>query len=39
MLCSTIIPTVNRSTLERSVRSALDQDLGPVLDEIFVFNN
>jgi glycosyltransferase involved in cell wall biosynthesis len=38
-LCSTIIPTVNRSTLERSVRSALKQDLGPELHEILVFNN
>lgn len=38
-LCSTIIPTVNRPTLERSVRSALKQDLGPELHEILVFNN
>lgn len=39
MLCSTIIPTVNRSTLERSVWSAINQDLGPELHEILVFNN
>jgi glycosyltransferase involved in cell wall biosynthesis len=39
MLISTIIPTVNRSTLERSVRSALEQDLDPQLHEILVFNN
>ena len=39
MLCSTIIPTVNRPTLERSVMSALEQDLGPELHEILVFNN
>jgi glycosyltransferase involved in cell wall biosynthesis len=39
IICSTIIPTVNRHTLERSVRSALNQDLGPELHEILVFNN
>lgn len=39
MLCSTIIPTINRPTLERSVRSALEQDLDPELHEILVFNN
>lgn len=39
MLCSTIIPTVDRSTLERSVRSAIEQDLGPESHEILVFNN
>ena len=39
MLCSTIIPTVNRHTLERSVRSALEQDLQPESHEILVFNN
>lgn len=39
MLCSTIIPTVNRATLARSVQSALQQDLGPALHEILVFNN
>jgi glycosyltransferase involved in cell wall biosynthesis len=38
-LCSTIIPTVNRPTLEHSVMSALNQDLGPELHEILVFNN
>lgn len=39
MLCSTIIPTVNRHTLERSVKSALEQNLDPELHEILVFNN
>jgi glycosyltransferase involved in cell wall biosynthesis len=39
MLCSTIIPTVDRDTLERSVNSALKQELGPELHEILVFNN
>jgi GT2 family glycosyltransferase len=39
MLCSTIIPTVNRYTLERSVRSALEQDLDPDVHEILIFNN
>ena len=39
ILCSTIIPTVNRPSLEHSVRSALDQDLEPELHEILVFNN
>jgi len=38
-LCSTIIPTVDRHTLERSVKSALDQELDPELHEILVFNN
>lgn len=38
-LCSTIIPTVDRTTLGRSVRSALDQDLDPDVHEILVFNN
>jgi glycosyltransferase involved in cell wall biosynthesis len=39
MLFSTIIPTVNRSTLERAVKSALEQDLPPESHEILVFNN
>lgn len=39
MLCSTIIPTVNRPTLERAVKSALEQDLEPGSHEILVFNN
>jgi glycosyltransferase involved in cell wall biosynthesis len=39
MLCSTIIPTVNRPSLERAVKSALEQDLKPELHEILVFNN
>ena len=39
MLCSTVIPTINRPTLERSVKSALEQDLSPGFHEILVFNN
>lgn len=39
IICSTIIPTVDRHTLERSVMSALNQDLDPDLHEILVFNN
>jgi glycosyltransferase involved in cell wall biosynthesis len=39
MLCSTIIPTINRPSLERAVRSALDQELGLEQHEILVFNN
>lgn len=39
IICSTIIPTVDRDTLKRSVMSALEQDLGPELHEILVFNN
>jgi len=39
IVCSTIIPTVNRPTLARSVKSALEQDLKPELHEILVFNN
>ena len=39
MLCSTIIPTVNRPSLERAVKSALDQDLDLDLHEIIVVND
>lgn len=39
VVCSTIIPTINRPTLERSVKSALEQDLGPGAHEVLVFNN
>lgn len=39
VVCTTVIPTVNRHTLERSVKSALQQDLGTELHEILVFNN
>ena len=39
MLCSTIIPTVNRPSLERAVKSALDQDLDLDLYEIIVVND
>ena len=38
-VCSTIIPTINRPTLGRSVQSALEQDLEPGSHEILVFNN
>lgn len=39
MLCSTIIPTINRPTLELAVKSALAQDLAPGSHEILIFNN
>lgn len=39
MLCSTVIPTVNRPSLEQAVKSALEQDLGSDMHEILVFNN
>jgi len=39
MLCSTIIPTVNRPSLETAVRSALAQDLDPESYEIIVVND
>jgi glycosyltransferase involved in cell wall biosynthesis len=39
MLCSTIIPTVNRPSLERAVKSALEQGLGPEEHEIIVVND
>jgi len=39
MLCTTIIPTVDRPTLERTVKSALEQELDSDLHEILVFNN
>lgn len=39
ILCSTIIPTVRRPTLPRSVESALEQDMGPELHEIIVVND
>jgi len=39
MLCSTIIPTVNRPSLERAVKSAVNQDLDPSLHEIIVVND
>ena len=39
MLCSTIIPTVNRPSLKRAVKSAVEQDLEPKNHEILVFNN
>jgi glycosyltransferase involved in cell wall biosynthesis len=38
-LCSTIIPTVNRSTLKRAVSSALEQSIPPDLHEIIVVND
>jgi len=39
MLCSTIIPTVNRPSLERAVKSVLAQDLDPTEHEIIVVND
>jgi glycosyltransferase involved in cell wall biosynthesis len=39
MICSTIIPTVNRPSLERAVKSALEQDLGLDDYEIIVVND
>lgn len=39
VVCSTIIPTVNRPTLERSVKSVLEQDFDQESHEILVFNN
>jgi hypothetical protein len=39
LLCTTIIPTINRATLARSVKSALAQGLDPAQHEILVFNN
>jgi hypothetical protein len=39
MLCSTIIPTINRPYTERAVKSALAQDLDPESHEIIVVND
>lgn len=39
MLCSTIIPTINRPSLERAVKSALEQGLGEAQHEIIVVND
>lgn len=39
MLCTTVIPTVNRPSLERAVKSALAQDLEPGQHEIIVVND
>jgi glycosyltransferase involved in cell wall biosynthesis len=39
MLCSTIIPTVNRPSLERAVKSVIEQDLDPQMHEIIVVND
>lgn len=39
MLCSTIIPTINRPSLERAVKSALAQNLDPAQHEIIVVND
>ena len=39
MLCSTIIPTVNRPSLERAVKSALEQNLDPGDHEIIIVND
>ena len=39
VFCSTIIPTVNRPTLSRAVRSVLDQDLSAADFEVIVVND
>lgn len=39
MLCSTIIPTINRPSLEQAVKSAVDQELSSDLHEILIYNN
>jgi hypothetical protein len=39
MLCSTVIPTINRPYTERAVKSALAQDLDPESHEIIVVND
>ncbi len=39
MLCSTIIPTVNRPSLERTVNSVLSQGLGQEIYEIIIVND
>lgn len=39
MLCSTVIPTVNRPSLERALKSAVAQGLGPDEHEIIVVND
>lgn len=39
MICSTIIPTIGRETLGRSVQSVLDQQLYPQLHEVIVVND
>lgn len=39
MLCSTIIPTINRASLPRAVMSVLEQDLEPQEHEIIVVND
>ena len=37
MQCSTVIPTIGRDSLERTVRSALDQDIDD--HEVIVVND
>jgi glycosyltransferase involved in cell wall biosynthesis len=39
MLCTTIIPTINRPSFERAVKSALVQELNPEVHEIIVVND
>lgn len=39
MLCSTIIPTVNRSTLVQTVNSVVQQGYNPEEHEVLIFNN
>lgn len=39
MLCSTVIPTIDRPSFDRALKSALEQDLDPDLHEIIVVND
>lgn len=39
MFCSTVIPTVGRSTLSRAVKSVLEQDVAPMQFEVIVVND
>jgi GT2 family glycosyltransferase len=39
MLCSTVIPTINRPSFERALKTALAQDLAPDDHEIIVVND
>jgi glycosyltransferase involved in cell wall biosynthesis len=39
MFCSTVIPTIGRSTLSRAVKSVLDQEVDPEQFEVIVVND
>jgi glycosyltransferase involved in cell wall biosynthesis len=39
MLCSTVVPTINRPSLERAVKSVLSQDFNPHQHEVIVVND